>query len=55
MRDEVVALEDETDAMVAIGIPVTALVVPGGDPVDDDVAGVGMVETPQHVEKRRLA
>ena len=55
VRDEVVALEDESDAMVAVGVPVLVGVVLGRDAVDDDVARVGMVKAAEDVEHRGLA
>ena len=55
MRDEVVALEDEADVVVAVRIPIGARVVFGGRAVDDELAGIGMVKTTQHVEQGGLA
>ena len=55
VRNEVVALEHESDAVVAEGVPVAILVAMGGDAVDDHVAGVVVVKTAHHVQKRRLA
>ena len=53
--NEVVALEDEADAMVAVGVPILRLVILGGRAVDDDVAAIGMVQAAEHVEQGRLA
>ena len=53
--DEVVALENETDAVVAVAIPVAVLEVFRRDTVDDEVAGIEMVEAANHVEHRGFA
>ena len=53
--NEVVALEHEADAVIAIRVPVRVRVVLGGDAVHDDVAGVCVVEAAKDVEERRLA
>ncbi|MPM29148.1 hypothetical protein SDC9_75688 [bioreactor metagenome] len=53
--DQVVALEDKSDPVVAIGIPVTILVLLCRDAVDDQVAGVVVIQTSDDVEHRRLA
>ena len=42
--DEVVGLEDEVDAVVVVGVLVPVAEVLGGDPVDDQVAGVEVIE-----------
>ena len=55
VRDEVVALEHEPDAVVAESVPIAVLVAVGGNAVDDHVAGVVVVKTSHHVQKRRLA
>lgn len=54
MRDEIVALEDEADMMIAIRIPIGTRVVFGGRAVDDELAGIGVVKTTQHVEQGGL-
>ena len=51
MRDQVVALEDEPDAVVAVGIPVTVRVVGGVDPIDHQRTRVIVVKAPDDVEK----
>jgi len=53
--DQVVALEDETDPVVAVGVPVAVLVLLGRDAIDDQVAGVVVIQTSDDVEHRRLA
>ncbi len=55
MRDEVVALEDEPHAVVAVGVPITIAVALGRDPVDDEVTGVILVQSTDDVEHCRLA
>ena len=55
VRDEVVALEDEANAVVSVGVPVLVGVVLGGDAVHDDVAGVGVVKAAEDVEEGGLA
>ena len=55
VRDQVVGLEDEADAVVAVGVPVAGLVVLRGDAVDDEVAALEAVEASDDVEHRRLA
>ena len=55
VRNEIVALEHEPDAVVAEGVPVAILVAVGGDAVDDHVAGVVVIQAAHHVQKRRLA
>lgn len=55
MRDEVVTLEHEADGVVAVGIPVAALVLLGGDAVDHQIAGIIMVEPADNVEQRGFA
>ena len=53
--DEVVALEHEADAVVAVGVPILVFVLFGGDAVDDEVARVVVVEAAHDVEQRGLA
>ena len=55
MRDEVVTLEDETYAAIAVSVPVSVLVVAGGHPVHDDVAVGVAIKSAYDVEERRLA
>ena len=50
VRNEVVALEDKANAMVAVGVPVLVGVVLGRDAVDDNVARVGVVKAAKDVE-----
>lgn len=54
MGNEVVGLEDESDAVVAECVPVAILVFLGRDAVDDEVARVVVVEPADDVEQRRL-
>ena len=53
--DEVVALEHEADAVVAVGVPILIFILFGGDAVDDEVARVVVVEAAHDVEQRGLA
>ena len=55
VRDEVVALEHEADAVVAVGVPVAVLVLLGGNAVDDQVARIVMVKPAHDVQQRGLA
>ncbi len=55
MRDEVVALEDETDRVIAVGVPVAVLVILRRAAVDDEVAVGVAVKAANDVQKRRLA
>ena len=50
MGDEVVALEHESDAVVAIGVPVAIFVLLGRDAIDDEVARIVVVEASDDVE-----
>ena len=53
--NQVVGLEDEADAVVAVGVPVAGLVVLCRNAVDDEVAALEAVEATDDVEHRRLA
>ncbi len=55
MRDEVIALEDKADTVVAISVPVAVLVLLGGDAIDDEVARVVVVKAADDVEHGGLA
>ena len=55
VRDQVVGLEDEADRVIAVGIPVSVLVILGRDVVDDQVAVIVAVEAADDVQKGRLA
>ena len=55
VRDEVVALEHEANAVVAVGVPVAVLVALGRDAIDDQVAGVKVVKAADDVQRRGLA
>ena len=54
MRDQVVGLEDEADAVVAVGVPVAGFVVLRRNAVDDQVAALEAVEAANDIEHRRL-
>ena len=55
MGDQIVALEHETDGVVAVGIPVAVGVLFGGDAVDDQVAAVVPVKAADDVQQGGLA
>ena len=54
VRDQVVGLEDEADAVVSVRVPVARLVILRGDAVDHEVAALEAVEAADDVEHRRL-
>ena len=55
MGNQVVALEDKTDGVVTVRIPVTVSIFLCGDTVDDQIAAVITVQTADDVEQRGLA
>ena len=55
VRDEVVALKDKADGVVAVCVPVAVVVLLGGAAVDDEVAGGIAVQTADDVQQRGLA
>ena len=55
MRDEIVALKDKADGVVAVGVPVPVAVLLCGDTVDEQVACRVAVQTADDVQQRRLA
>ena len=55
VRDQVVGLEDEPDAVVSVRVPVARLVILRGDAVDHEVAALEAVQASDDVEHRRLA
>ena len=55
VRDEVIALEDEAHAVIAVGIPLSVSIIAGRDTVYYDIARIRVVEPAQDVEKRSLA
>lgn len=55
MWDKVIALEHKADAVVAIGIPIAIVKVLGRDAVDEQVAGIEMIESTDYVEHRSFA
>ena len=54
VRDQVVALEDKAHAVIAVGVPVAALVPVCRDAVDDHLAGVAVIQPADNVEQRRF-
>ncbi len=55
VRNQVITLEDETDGMVAVGIPIAVAVLLGGDTADDKVPCGIAVQTADNIEQRRFA
>ena len=55
VRDEVVALKDKADGVVAVCVPVAVVVLLRGAAVDDKVAGGVAVQTADDVQQRGLA
>ena len=51
MGNEIVALEHETDGVVAIGVPIAAFVLFGGNAVDHQIAGIIVVKSADDVEQ----
>ena len=54
VRDEVIALKDKADGVVAVGVPVTVVIFLRGAAVDDEVAGGVAVEPADDVQQRGL-
>ena len=52
MRNEVVALKHKANAIVSVGIPIAVAEVLGRDAIDQQVAGIEMVESTNDVEHR---
>ena len=50
MRDQVIALEDETDGVISVRIPVGIPVFLGTDAVNEEVAGGVLIESSEDVE-----
>ena len=55
MGNEVVALEDKADGVIAVGIPVAVAEFLGGAAGDDEIAACVLVKTADDVEHRCLA
>ena len=54
VRDEVVALEDEAHAVIAVRVPLRIRIVAGRGSIHHDIARVGVVEAAQYVQERGL-
>ena len=52
MRNEVIALENKADAVVAIGIPIAIAKVLGRDAVDQQVTRIKVIQSADNVEHR---
>ena len=55
MRDQIVALEDETDGKVAVIIPVFIFEIFGGSAIDDQITAGILIQPADDVEQGRLA
>ena len=55
MRDKVIALKNEADRVISIGVPVSVLVFFGGYSVDYQVAGGVMVKTTDNIQQGGLS
>ncbi len=55
MGNQVVGLENETDGVVSVRIPVSCLVLLGRFAVDDQITGRVFVQSADDVEHRRLS
>ena len=55
VRDEVVALKDKADRVVAVAVPIAVVEVLGRDTADDQVAAGGLIQPADDVEQRRFA
>ena len=53
--DQVIGLKDETDRVIAVGVPIAVLVFLGRNAVDDQIAGVIAVQPSYDVEEGGLA
>lgn len=51
MGNQVVALEDETDGVVPVGIPVPVFKFFGGGSVDDQVSGCVLIQSSDDVQQ----
>ena len=52
MRNEVIALEHKADAVIAVSIPIAIVKVLGRNVIDQQVAGIEMIEPTDNVEHR---
>ena len=52
VRNEVVALKHKANAIVSVGIPIAVAEILGRDAIDQQVAGIEMVESTNDVEHR---
>ena len=55
VRNQVIALEHETDGMIAVGVPIPIGIFLCGNTVDDQIAAVITVQATNYVQKRRLS
>ena len=55
VRNEVIALEDEADAVVSVGVPIAIAEVLGRNTVDEQIAGIEMIQSANNVEHRSFA
>ena len=55
MGDEVIALEDKTNTVIAIRIPIGIAIVLSGDTINNNGAFIGPIKTTQNVKKGGFA
>ena len=55
MRDQVIALKDKADPVIAVVVPVPVFIFLGGAAVDQQVPAVGVIQTADDVQQRRLS
>ena len=51
VHNQVITLEDETDGVIPVGIPVPVLVFSGGRSIDDEISAVISIQTTDDIEK----
>ena len=45
MRNQIITLEDKSDRMISVGIPVAVFVFFRGNPVDDQISAVVTIQS----------
>lgn len=55
MRNEVIALEHKTNAVISVGIPIAVAEILGRNAVEQQVTGIEMVQPADNVEHRSLS
>ena len=54
MRDQIIALKDKTDRMIAIRIPITVLEMLGRSMIDQQIAAGVMIQAADDIQQRRF-